>query len=151
MNLPKRVPKGSPLHWAGRIAVYLLVTLFVLRAVTQWNNSGLGLLADAFIVAIAVSGVNLINTTNLEYFPPHHKAEIFRLKGMFLQKLGDGEAAHQVGCNWGLGISFSLFFSTLAFNGARAPCPCEAMPLQRVAKAAQIPCWREVLAFYGPF
>jgi len=61
MNLPKRVPKGSPLHWAGRIAVYLLVTLFVLRAVTQWNNSGLGLLADAFIVAIAVSGVNLIS------------------------------------------------------------------------------------------
>jgi branched-chain amino acid transport system permease protein len=61
MNLPKRVPKGSPLHWAGRITVYLLVTLFVLRAVTQWNNSGLGLLADAFIVAIAVSGVNLIS------------------------------------------------------------------------------------------
>ncbi|KAI9081282.1 hypothetical protein K1719_036782 [Acacia pycnantha] len=37
------------------------------------------------------SGLNLINSTNLEYFPAKHKAEIFRLKGDFLLKLNDSE------------------------------------------------------------
>ena len=41
------------------------------------------------------SGLNLINTTNLEYFPVQHKAEIFRLKGDFMQKMNDLENANQ--------------------------------------------------------
>ncbi|KAL2497632.1 Phosphatidylinositol 3- and 4-kinase family protein with FAT domain [Abeliophyllum distichum] len=41
-----------------------------------------------------VSGRNLINSTNLEYFPVKHKAEIFRLKGDFLLKLSDSEGAN---------------------------------------------------------
>lgn len=41
------------------------------------------------------SGLNLINSTNLEYFPVKHKAEIFRLKGDFLLKLNDCEAANR--------------------------------------------------------
>jgi transformation/transcription domain-associated protein len=41
------------------------------------------------------SGLSLINTTNLEYFPLQHKAEIFRLKGDFLQKTNDMELANQ--------------------------------------------------------
>ncbi|ERN04635.1 hypothetical protein AMTR_s00268p00016240 [Amborella trichopoda] len=45
------------------------------------------------------SGLNLINGTNLEYFPVKHKAEIFRLKGDFLLKLNDGEAANQAYSN----------------------------------------------------
>lgn len=40
------------------------------------------------------SGLNLINSTNLEYFPIKHKAEIFRLKGDFLLKLSDCEGAN---------------------------------------------------------
>ncbi|KAL8472429.1 hypothetical protein ACS0TY_029584 [Phlomoides rotata] len=40
------------------------------------------------------SGLNLINSTNLEYFPVKHKAEIYRLKGDFLLKLSDCEGAN---------------------------------------------------------
>ena len=40
------------------------------------------------------SGLNLINSTNLEYFPVKHKAEIFRLKGDFLLKINDYEGAN---------------------------------------------------------
>nr|KYP66863.1 Transformation/transcription domain-associated protein [Cajanus cajan] len=40
------------------------------------------------------SGINLINSTNLEYFPAKHKAEIFRLKGDFFLKLNDSESAN---------------------------------------------------------
>ncbi|KAK2974573.1 hypothetical protein RJ640_016914 [Escallonia rubra] len=40
------------------------------------------------------NGLKLINTTNLEYFPVKHKAEIFRLKGDFLLKLNDCEGAN---------------------------------------------------------
>ncbi|XP_075498359.1 LOW QUALITY PROTEIN: SAGA complex/NuA4 acetyltransferase complex subunit TRA1-like [Primulina tabacum] len=40
------------------------------------------------------SGLNLINSTNLDYFPVKHQAEIFRLKGDFLLKLGDCEGAN---------------------------------------------------------
>ncbi|KAG1327763.1 Phosphatidylinositol 3-and 4-kinase family protein with FAT domain [Cocos nucifera] len=40
------------------------------------------------------SGLNLINNTNLEYFPIKHKAEIFRLKGDFLLKMNDCENAN---------------------------------------------------------
>ncbi|XP_075655312.1 uncharacterized protein LOC142625565 isoform X3 [Castanea sativa] len=40
------------------------------------------------------NGLNLINSTNLEYFPVKHKAEIFRLKGDFLLKLNDSENAN---------------------------------------------------------
>ncbi|KAJ4791719.1 Transformation/transcription domain-associated protein [Rhynchospora pubera] len=41
-----------------------------------------------------VRGLNLINNTNLEYFPPKHHAEIFRLKGDFMLKMNDSNAAN---------------------------------------------------------
>uniref|UniRef100_A0A5B6YTI9 Putative transcription-associated protein 1 n=1 Tax=Davidia involucrata TaxID=16924 RepID=A0A5B6YTI9_DAVIN len=40
------------------------------------------------------SGLNLTHSTNLEYFPVKHRAEIFRLKGDFLLKLNDCEGAN---------------------------------------------------------
>ncbi|KAI4327728.1 hypothetical protein L6164_020154 [Bauhinia variegata] len=40
------------------------------------------------------TGYNLIHSTNLEYFPAKHKAEIFRLKGDFLLKLNDSDGAN---------------------------------------------------------
>ncbi|CAA6673494.1 unnamed protein product [Spirodela intermedia] len=45
------------------------------------------------------SGINLINSTNLEYFPVKNKAEIFRLKGDFLAKMNDSENANIVYSN----------------------------------------------------
>ena len=34
-----------------------------------------------------LTGLNLLNTTNLDYFNPQHQAEVFRLKGLFHQVL----------------------------------------------------------------
>jgi len=41
-----------------------------------------------------ITGLNLITTTNLEYFTPEHQSEIFRLKGLFHQALGEHGAAN---------------------------------------------------------
>jgi len=60
MDLPRRFPKGSWQNWTGRTLVFGGVGLFMFRAVTEWSRSGLGLLADALIIAIAVTGLNLI-------------------------------------------------------------------------------------------
>ena len=65
---PKLIPNNSALHWLGRIAVFALPLAYLFMRVFGWtgllgggwSNSGLGLLADAFIIAIAVMGVNLI-------------------------------------------------------------------------------------------
>ncbi|KAM3364322.1 hypothetical protein ACQJBY_014578 [Aegilops geniculata] len=46
-----------------------------------------------------VSGLNLINNTNLEFFPVKNKAEIFRLKGDFMLKMNDCENANVVYSN----------------------------------------------------
>lgn len=40
------------------------------------------------------TGLNLINTTNLEYFSPKQRAEVFCIKGDFLLKLNDSEGAN---------------------------------------------------------
>jgi transformation/transcription domain-associated protein len=42
-----------------------------------------------------VSGLNLINNTNLEFFPVKNKAEIFRLRGDFLLKMNECDPANQ--------------------------------------------------------
>ncbi len=60
MALPLRVTKNSALHWAGRIAVWLVVAGLFWWASSSWSNSKVGLLADGLIIAIAVSGVNVI-------------------------------------------------------------------------------------------
>ncbi len=60
MDLPIRVAKGSWQNWLGRVVLFGGVGLFMFRAVTEWSRSGLGLLADALIIAIAVTGLNLI-------------------------------------------------------------------------------------------
>ena len=65
---PKLIANNSALHWAGRVAVfaiplaYLFIRVFGWTGIAGggWSNSGLGLLADAFIIGIAVMGVNLI-------------------------------------------------------------------------------------------
>ncbi len=67
-GLPKRTSQNSALHWLGRAAVFVIPLAYVYFRVLGktgvagdgWSNSGLGLLADAIIIAIAVMGVNLI-------------------------------------------------------------------------------------------
>jgi transformation/transcription domain-associated protein len=36
----------------------------------------------------------LVNSTNLDYFQPQHQAELFRLKGQFMQALGERDQAN---------------------------------------------------------
>ncbi len=60
MDRPVRVRKGGWQNWVGRIILFGGVGLFLFRAVNEWSRSGLGLLADALIIAIAVTGLNLI-------------------------------------------------------------------------------------------
>lgn len=60
MDLPRFVTRGSWQNWLGRILLFGGVGLFMYRALTEWSRSGLGLLADALIIAIAVTGLNLI-------------------------------------------------------------------------------------------
>ena len=44
-------------------------------------------------------GLNLVNSTNLEYFNDTQKAELFRLKGTFLQSLDRQPEANQAYSN----------------------------------------------------
>jgi branched-chain amino acid transport system permease protein len=60
MDLPLRYTRGSWQNWLGRALLFGVVGLFLYRAVSEWSRSGLGLLADALIIAIAVTGLNLI-------------------------------------------------------------------------------------------
>lgn len=44
-------------------------------------------------------GLNLINTTNLSFFDPAQKSELFRLKALFLTSLGGKSKANQAYCH----------------------------------------------------
>ncbi len=60
MSLPMRVAKNSAMHWAGRVVVWLVVAGLFWWASSSWSTSKVGLLADGLIIAIAVTGVNVI-------------------------------------------------------------------------------------------
>jgi branched-chain amino acid transport system permease protein len=57
---PRTVIRGSALHRLGQLALFGAFALFFLRAGLAWNRTGLGLLTDAIILAIVVTGLNLI-------------------------------------------------------------------------------------------
>lgn len=44
-------------------------------------------------------GLNLVNSTNLSFFDSRQKAELFRLKAVFLNKLNDKPSSNQAYCN----------------------------------------------------
>ena len=44
-----------------------------------------------------MQGLNLINSTNLDYFQPQHQAEMVNLKAQFFAALGDGDAGMRGG------------------------------------------------------
>lgn len=49
-----------------------------------------------------MQGLNLINSTNLDYFQPQHQAEMINLKAQFFAALGDSEAGTSTGQGgWG--------------------------------------------------
>jgi transformation/transcription domain-associated protein len=52
-----------------------------------------------------VHGLNLINSTNLDYFQPAHHAEMICLKGQFLHLLGDESSGT---CHFFSVVSFVL-------------------------------------------
>ncbi len=61
MDLPVRVSKGGWQNWARRAWCCSAVSVCSCSGrSTEWSRSGLGLLADALIIAIAVTGLNLI-------------------------------------------------------------------------------------------
>jgi len=60
MTLPFHIERGGLAHWLSRAVVLGAVIVFLIRVMTQWSNSGQGKMADAFIIALAVTGVNLI-------------------------------------------------------------------------------------------
>ena len=41
-----------------------------------------------------VTGLNALEGTSLDFFHAHHKAELFRLKALFQERMGDGDGAH---------------------------------------------------------
>ena len=43
----------------------------------------------------AVSELNALDSTSLEYFAPHHQAKLFHLRGQFQERLGDVDSAHR--------------------------------------------------------
>ena len=43
-----------------------------------------------------ITGLNALETTSLDFFHAHHKAELFRLKGQFQERAGDGDGAFLV-------------------------------------------------------
>ena len=43
----------------------------------------------------AVSGLNALDSTSLEYFAPHHQAKLFHLRGQFQERLGEADGAHE--------------------------------------------------------
>jgi branched-chain amino acid transport system permease protein len=57
---PILIERGSPQHRALQILGFAVVGAFLLRAGLTWNNSGLSKLTDVFIIAIAVTGLNLL-------------------------------------------------------------------------------------------
>jgi branched-chain amino acid transport system permease protein len=57
---PRIVHRGTLAHRLGQLALFGGFALFFFRAGTEWNRSGLGLLTDAIILAIAITGLNLI-------------------------------------------------------------------------------------------
>lgn len=60
MALPYMVRRGAAAHRALQVAGFGLVGLFLVRAGLTWNGPGLSKLTDAFIIAIAVTGLNLV-------------------------------------------------------------------------------------------
>jgi hypothetical protein len=42
----------------------------------------------SLLLLLCTAGLNMLNTTNLDYFAAHHQAEIFRLKALFMAEPG---------------------------------------------------------------
>lgn len=54
------------------------------------------------------TGLDIINSTNLDYFIPYQKAEFFKLKAELLSKMGQNEEAYSTFSNC-ISISDNLY------------------------------------------
>ncbi len=59
-RFPVSIERGSSQHRALQVLGFALVGAFLVRAGLTWSDSGLGKLTDVFIIAIAVTGLNLL-------------------------------------------------------------------------------------------
>lgn len=67
-----------------------------------------------------MQGLNLINSTNLDYFQPQHQAEMINLKAQFFAALGDSDTGAQAG--------ESSQMPSPAPNTIRLRLPCASIP-----------------------
>ena len=110
MDLPVRCRKGSWQNWAGRAVLFGGVGLFMYRAVTEWSRSGLGLLADALIIAIAVTGSQSDHRV--------HGAAVARTRGVLRhRRLHLGDARHRARC-WTPFIADNIWTPGWTFAGS---------------------------------
>jgi hypothetical protein len=80
-------------------------------------------------------GLNIINNTNLDYFNPQQKAELFRLKGMFLSQLGAKQDANhayshamQICGDYGKGwLSWAKYCDAIFAEQIKVHCAAQAM------------------------
>lgn len=59
-RMPYVLERGSVQHRTLQVVGFALVGAFLLRSGLTWDNAGLGKLTDVFIIAIAVTGLNLL-------------------------------------------------------------------------------------------
>ncbi|CAN0564923.1 unnamed protein product, partial [Ectocarpus sp. 12 AP-2014] len=80
-------------------------------------------------------GLNMINNTNLEFFNSKQKAELFRLKGVFLTSLGAKQEANnayshavQVCCHFAKGwYSWARYCDGIFAEQTKVHCAVQAM------------------------
>ena len=77
--------------------IYSITTMDVVDAFAKLREQIVNCLVDGSAKMLN-GGLNIINNTNLEYFNQEQKAELFRLKAMFLNKLGNQAKANNLFC-----------------------------------------------------
>eukprot|EP00955_Chlamydomonas_euryale_P049428 354251-Chlamydomonas_euryale.AAC.1 len=86
------------------------------------------------------AGANILATSNLDYFQPHHQSEVFRLKGMFQQALDDSLEAHTSFstslCLWKQNADAWLAWGQHCDRSYEAACQQAAAYQQQLATAA---------------
>ncbi|KAL4854024.1 Transcription-associated protein 1 [Chlorella vulgaris] len=92
-----RLGRIARLHYQPEACVQIINTLYGFNAMeVQEAFVKVREQAKAFLQKSEdhMQGLNLINSTNLDYFQPQHQAEMINLKAQFFAALGDSDAAH---------------------------------------------------------
>ncbi|CAM9892196.1 unnamed protein product [Choristocarpus tenellus] len=93
-------------------------------------------------------GLNIINNTNLDYFNAKQKAELFRLKGLFLSSLGAKQDANhayshamQIAGDFGKGwFSWAQYCDAIFAEQTKVHCAAQAMACYLQVR---VPAWED--------